>query len=506
MVKYLLGIDDGLTNSKAALFDLTGKEIAIATRRFEITNPKPSWVEGDPERLWENTADCVREVIQKTGINPAEIGAIGFTGFGLGLFVIDAAGKAVRNAIGSNDSRAVEVVEQYQKAGVYEKIAQINTTLTFPGQPGPILRWIKENEPENYARIDCIMMCKDFLRFKMTGVRISERNDMSGNGLMDFSNGVYSKQLMEMYGIPEMFDKLPQVAEVSHAIVGAVTKEAAARTGLKEGTPCAASMMDVASCCIGSGVVDERYASVIVGTWGINQVIGDQFIPNMTSNQYFVLPGKILSCSAGATSASNLEWFVKQLGGTAEVEAKKRGVSKFDIITEAAASIEPGGTSVIYHPFIATPNIHPRGRAGFHNIVMGHTFADLARALFEGITFDHKRHIDNLRRGGRNIKAVRLAGGGAKSNFWSQMFADILEVPVEVVETKEIGALGCALAAGIGAGIFKDYKDAFAQAVKIKAIFQPKPENTQKYLRRYEDWEMLADSLRSAWEKQHLDD
>jgi L-xylulokinase len=201
-----------------------------------------------------------------------------------------------------------------------------------------------------------------------------------------------------------------------------------------------------------------------------------------------------------------LEWFVKELGRTVEIEAKERGVSKFDIITEAAASIGPGGTSVIYHPFIATPNVHLRGRAGFHNIVTGHSFADLARALFEGITFEHKRNIDNLRRGGRNIKKVRLAGGGAKSSFWSQMFADVLEVPVEVIEATEIGALGCSLAAGVGAGIFESYDDAFNQAVKIKCVFQPNPENTKKYLRRYEDWLTLIEALQPAWEKQHLDD
>ncbi|HHY36581.1 MAG TPA: carbohydrate kinase, partial [Firmicutes bacterium] len=202
MAKYIMGIDCGLTNSKAALFDLNGNEIAVASRRFEVSNPRPSWVEGDPERLWQNTADCIREVIAKAGIDPAEIGAIGFTGFGNGLFVVDEEGNAIRNAIGSNDGRAVDIVEKLKEEGVYEKISAINATLPFPGQPFTLLRWIKENEPENYAAIRRILQCKDFIRSKLTGEFVSEHNDLSGGGLMDFANKSYSRELMELYGIP----------------------------------------------------------------------------------------------------------------------------------------------------------------------------------------------------------------------------------------------------------------------------------------------------------------
>ncbi len=505
MAKYLLGIDTGLTNSKAAIFDLEGRQIAVSSRRFETVNPKPSWVEGDPDKLWENTADCIREAIGKAGIDSAEIAAVGFAGYGLGVFLIDAQGRPVRGALTSNDNRAMDVVEMIKKEGGGERIARINTTQTISGQTGPQLRWIKEHEPDRYARIDRIFLCKDYIRFRMTGEKVSERIDMSGTGLLDFEKGVYSEELMRLYGVAEMFDKLPRLAEASHSIVGGVTAEAAARTGLKEGTPCSAGLIDTAACCVGSGVIDDRYASVIVGTWSVNQVIGDRYIPNMIANLYYVIPGKVEILNGGATSASNLEWFMNQLGGAAEAEARSRGISKFEIITEAAAKIEPGGTSVIYHPFIGTPNVHPRGRAGFHNIAMGHTFADLARALFEGITFEHKRHIDILRRAGCPVPAVRLAGGGARSDFWSQMFADILEVPVEVVVATEIGALGCAIVAGVGVGIYRDYREACDRAVKIKCRFQPKPENTKRYLRRYEDWAILVEALGPAWDRQHLD-
>ena len=505
MHKYLMGIDAGLTNIKVALFDFDGSQISISVRRFVTLNPKSSWVEGDQDILWENTIRCIREVIQKGRIDASEIAAIGFCGFGLGLFVVDAEGRKIRNAVCSNDNRAVDVVENYKSGPVFGKITQINNTRTISGQSGPILRWIKENEPHNYARIGCVMMCKDYLRFRLTGEKISEPIDMSANGLLDFQKGVYSKELMELYGVSEVYDKLPRLAEASHSVVGHVTADAAALTGLRKGTPCSAGMIDTAASCVGSGIIDDSYASVIVGTWGINQALSDKSIPNMIANMYYILPGKVLVLSGGATSAINLEWFLELFGCAFEAQAQTRGVSKFEIIAEAAEKLEPGGTSVIYHPFIGSPNVHPRGRAGFHNITTGHTFADLARALFEGITFDHKRHIDLLRREGLAVKAVRLAGGGSKSALWSQMFADVLEAPIEILEAEEIAALGCALTAGVGVGVYKDYKDAFQHAVKIKSTFRPKTENTKKYLWRYEDWTILVDALIPAWEKQHLD-
>lgn len=377
--------------------------------------------------------------------------------------------------------------------------------MTTSGQPGPILRWIKENEPDQYDSIAHVLLCKDYIRFKLTGKIISEYIDMSASGLLDFDKKSYSKGLMDLYGIPEMFDKLPELAEGSHSIVGHVTADAARRTGLKQGTPCSAGMIDTAACCVGSGVIDERYASVIVGTWGINQVVGDRYIPNMVANMYYVIPGKILVISGGAISAINLEWFLKQFRGAVEPKDGESGLSCFDVLAESAARIEPGGTSIIYHPFIASPNVHPRGRAGYYNIAAGHTFSDVARALFEGITFGHKWHIDKFRQEGFTITAVRLTGGGARSSFWSQMFADILEVPVEIVESTETAALGCAISAGIGVGIFEDYYEAVRRTVRIKSEYQPVRKNTEQYLRRYEDWKIILEAMKPAWEKQYMD-
>ena len=500
MAKYILGIDDGLTNSKAVLFTVDGEQLASASRHFEVSSPKAGYVQADPDQLWENSADCVREVIEKTGVDPAEIGAIGTTGYGNGVFFIAADGSPAYDAFGSNDSRAAEIAQKLQ-AEVGEEICNINKTGPVSCHPLSMAAWLKQNKPEAYAKTAWLCQCKDYINFRLTGVKMTERNDVSGAGYLDFSTGEFNKKLFELYGVPEMYDKVAPLAEFSHSIVGTVSAEAAKRTGLAEGTPVGAGMMDVAACCIGTGVVGDTHACVIVGTWSINEVIADRAAANMTSIQFFDIPGKILNLSGGGTSATNLEWFVNEFGQGCAAEAEKRGVSKYDIVTEKAATLPAGGTSVLYLPFIGLPNVHPRGRAGFSNIGMGHTFADMARALFEGITFEHKRHIDNIRDQGLPVPAVRLAGGGAKSPFWSQMFADILEVPVDVVGVTELGALGTAVAAALGAGIYRDYNEAISKAVELKKTYYPIPENTKAYLNRYRSWTALMNTMIAGWDR-----
>ncbi|MDR9769334.1 FGGY-family carbohydrate kinase [Acetomicrobium sp.] len=499
-MKYLVGIDNGLTNSKAALFDLEGSEIAVASRRYQVLSPEPTWIEGDAEALWENTAECIQEIITKSNVNPKDILAVGVTGHGNGLYVVDEKGIAVRNGIGSQDARAVDIIEDYKRSGNYDEISSITFGQPYPGQPGPLLRWIKEKEPQNYELIAHVLLCKDLIRMKLTGECVSERNDISGSGLLDFSNGIYSERLMELYGVPEMYDKLPRLAMVSHEVVGYVSSSAAASTGLLLGTPCVAGMMDVASCAIGSGVVDPKIAAIVVGTWSINEAVVDHPIPNITLNMHY-LPGKVLALDGGATSAINLDWFIANLGSKAMFEAQKQGVSIFDVINEAVASLPPGGTEVIYHPFIGSPNVHPRGRAGFYNIALGHTFADIARAVYEGVTFIHKWHIDRLRAAGCEMDFARLSGGGAKSPVWSQMFADVLDMPVEVVSANEVGALGAALMAGVGIGIFQNYSEAFGKAVKIYKCFYPGPVATGAYIKQYEEWLSLVNHMIEYWDR-----
>jgi L-xylulokinase len=497
--RYLLGIDNGLTNSKAILFDIDGHELAVARRSFEVASPHVGWAEASPEILWENTADCILEVLKKTKISSAEIGGVGCCGFGTGAFFVGKGGRSSYPAIGSTDNRAVEIALKLSRSTKCKKIMKINNTPMFAFQTAIIARWLKENEPDAYENTDWICACKDYINFRLTGTKTQERNDVSGAAYLDMQTKEYSQELFDLFGVPEMMRKVAPLAESSNTIIGNVSKEAAKRTGLTEGTPVCAGMMDVAACAIGCGVVDERYACAIVGTWGINEIVTDRFFNNATSTQVFAVGGKILTLNGGATSAGNLEWFAQQFGPMFKSKAEGKNKSIYDYLTGEASKIEPGATNVLYLPYIGTPNVHPYGRAMFSNIHSSNTVTELIHALFEGITFEHKRNFDLFFEQGAKIPVLRLAGGGARSAFWSQMFADVLNVPVQIVEVTEMGGMGACVAAGVGAGIFKDYDDAFDHMIDSSKAFEPIPGNNAKYMERYQSWLATVKGMCEVW-------
>jgi L-xylulokinase len=215
----------------------------------------------------------------------------------------------------------------------------------------------------------------------------------------------------------------------------------------------------------------------------------------------FAEPGLFLTIEGSATSATNLEWFVSQCCGDERAEAKRRGVSVYEICNEEVASLPPGSTNIIFHPFLYGSNVQSTARAGFYGVAGWHTRAHLLRALYEGVVFGHLNHIEKLRKAGAQIHSARLAGGGSRSPVWSQMFADTIQVPMEVSDGNELGARGVALAAGIGAGIYRDYAEAIQQAVSVVRVHEPIAANTPLYLARYAEYKRLINVMQTPWEE-----
>ena len=501
--KYMMGLDCGLTNSKAVLFDLEGKQLASASRSFETSHPHPGWVQASPETLWENAAACIKDTIKKAGISADEIACVACCGYGCGLFFIGKDGISSYPALGSNDARTIptQIMLEGESGAEYMSIAGS----AYSSCHAPvIIRWLKDNDPQAYANTDWYCQCKDFLTYHLTDVRHTDPSDAALAACMDLKTLTYSKRIFELAGVPEALDKFAPISEASSTIVGYVTEKAAAETGLAVGTPVGSGMVDINACMMGVGVIDEERAVAIMGTWSINEIISPNVLPGVTLTGLYDIPGMILSCNGGPTSATNLEWFVKEVAVGIDELAKAKGVNKFQLVTDAASTLPAGCTSVLYLPFFGTPNVHPRGRAGFSNIAYGHGFADMCRALLEGICFDHKRHLYGLKEKGAKYHTVRLAGGGAKNPFWAQMMCDVLNLPVEVVETEELGAFGVAVSAAKGVGIFDSYKTALEKTVKIRATYTPDPEANAAYNRRYESWLALIDTMMAGWDKGNI--
>ena len=286
-------------------------------------------------------------------------------------------------------------------------------------------------------------------------------------------------------------------------MIGQVTSAAAQETGLAVGTPVVGGLFDVDASAIGAGAINVNQACLVAWAVGAstrllprNPIVD----PSLFMTTLFAEPGLFLTIEGSATSATNLEWFVNQCCGDERAEAKRRGISVYEVCNEEVASLPPGSTNIIFHPFLYGSNVQPTARAGFYGVAGWHTRAHLLRALYEGVVFGHLNHIEKLRKAGGQINTARLAGGGSRSAVWSQMFADTIQVPMEVSDGNELGARGAALSAGIGAGIYRDYAEAVQEAVSVVRVHEPIPANTPLYLARYAEYERLIKVMQEPWE------
>ncbi|MGN7286587.1 FGGY-family carbohydrate kinase [Shouchella rhizosphaerae] len=501
-MRYVIGIDAGNTSIKTVLFDENGNVISSAhSKSMRFNSRGPGFEEFDVDQLWTSTYQCIQETIDKAKINSKDIVGIGVTSFGNGLVVVDKEGNSIAPGAFSHDYRANNIIEMYKREGSYDKINEITKGTLFAGEPGPILRWFKEHEPHVYNNIGSVLMFKDYIMYKLTGVFATDANVFGGSNMLDIETLEYSRELLDLYGIPELFDKLPKLAIEPIEIIGSITSEVAQFTGLTSGTPVVAGMMDILASLVGAGATDHGVITAIAGTWCINETHSDRIVPNASANMPYLTKGKYLNCSFTGASGANYEWFTKVLGGNARIEAEQRGKSFYEVLNELIDSIPIEKASVIFHPFVAQPSVHVEAKANFFNIDQNTTYAELAYAIAEGVAFMHRHHINFLKDSGLSVEKIRLSGGIARSKAWGQIFANVLELPIEVVNCEEVGALGVAIAAGIGAGLYDNYEDAFKKAVKIMPAIHPNTSTSDLYKKRYEEWHDLIEVMNVYWNK-----
>lgn len=500
MPKYLLGIDNGGTFSKAAIFDEEGRQISVASIPTTTLTPKPGYTERNMEELWEINARAVKETIKKSGVNPKDILGVSFSGHGKGLYMVGKDGKPSYNGILSTDARAWEYVERWEHDGTKEKVFKKSIQEILANQPVSILAWFKDNHPEVLENTQYIFAVKDYIRYRLTGEAYGEYTDFSGANLVNLHTKQYDKELMELFGLEEIYNKLPPL-KYSADICGYITKEAAKLTGLAEGTPVAAGMFDVNACGIASGLADEEQMCMIAGTWSINEFIAKEPVTNGTValNSMFCIPGFFLVEESSPTSAGNMEWFIRNLMSFEKENSKANGKSVYDMTNEWVASIEPQDNKVIFLPFLNGSNEDPLAKGTFVGLTAYHNKKHMLRAVYEGIVFSHLTHVKKLLRNRKTPKSIRLSGGAANSDVWVQIFADALQIPIDTIEEKELGAQGAAIAAGIAAGVYKDYKEAVSRTVNITKTIYPRKEYKEIYEEKYRVYRSVIDGLSLAW-------
>ena len=490
---YFLGIDNGGTMSKAAVFDAFGKELSVASCRVNMLTPRPGWSDRNMDQLWHDTAVVIRQAIEKSGIRPEDIRGVACTGHGNGLYILDKNGKPLRNAIYSSDERAQSYIDQWLKNKVDEQVLPMTAQSLWSAQPAPLLAWMRDHEPDLFCNIGTVFVVKDFIRYCLTGEIRAEITDMSGTGLMNVVDGKYDNAVLEAYGLPEIAPLLPPLME-SVEIGGYVTKEASTQTGLPEGIPVAGGMFDIDACALSSGILNSGQFSLVAGTWGNNQYIAQKPLIDkelfMTSR--YTIPGWYLMLEGSPTSAGNLEWFLETFF---ENDRKEWGDNFYVHLSDLVSSVKPTDSQILFLPFLYGCN-NGNLKGGFFGLDASHGKAELLRAVFEGVVFSHYQHIERLLNFREFPDVIRLTGGAARSPVWCQLFADCIGVPVEVPAGSELGSLGAAMAATIATGYYKNFIEAVNAMTSIEKRYEPNPEYTAVYRSKYAQYRGLIKKLK----------
>lgn len=500
-MRYLMGIDNGGTFSKAAIFDENGSQISVASVPTVTLTPKPGYTERDMEELWEVNAQAVRQSIEKSGIDPKDIAGVSYSGHGKGLYLVGKDKKPAYNGIISTDARAWAYVKKWKEDGTAKKVYQKTYQEILACQPVSLLAWLKDHEPEVLENTQYIFAVKDYVRYRMTGEAYAEFTDFSGGNLVNMETGAYDRELLEYFGLEEVYEKLPPLRAAAD-LCGHVTKEAAAQTMLPEGTPVAAGMFDVNACGIASGLSDEEKMCMVAGTWSINEFIARKPVLNGTValNSMFCIPGYYLIEESSPTSAGNMEWFIRNLMNYEKEEEKEKGGSIYSLTNAWVESIEPQDNNIIFLPFLNGSNEDALAKGTFVGLTAYHNKKHMLRAVYEGIVFSHMTHVKKLLRNREVPASIRLSGGAANSDVWVQIFADALQIPVDVIEDKELGAQGAAIAAGIAVGMYDGYEDGIRKTVNITKTINPRPEYKEIYEKKYQAYRRVIEGLSGVWE------
>lgn len=502
MKTYFLGIDNGGTVSKAALFDEKGTQIAKAAANVPMFTPHAGFTERDMEQLWTVTADVVAQTIAKSKVDPSHIGGVACTGHGKGLYLWGKDDSPNGRGIISTDTRAWEYPKKWAEDGTADKIFGKTYQSILACQPVSLLNWMKDHEPKRLEHTKWIFEVKDYIRFRLTGTAAAEITDYSGSNLLNCATKRFDKELLGDFGLGDLYEALPPLVG-SAELCGTVSKEAAALTGIPEGTPVAGGMFDIDACAIAMDIVDERNIAVIAGTWSINEYISKQPVldHSVMMNSLYCMDDHYLIEESSPTSASNHAWFVDMFLAEERIAAEKAGMHPYAYCDQLAAGVAPDEQHIMFLPYLYGSNYDAQAKASLIGLDSHHTRAHMVRAVLEGIAFGHKVHLNRLLANRVSTDAIRLAGGVVASDLWTQIFCDVFALPVQTIDTGELGALGCAMAAAVASGTYRDLREAAQQMVHVGKTFEPNSQHHAIYNDKFALYESVSGALSDQWKR-----
>ena len=493
---YLLGIDNGLTVSKAVIFDHQGRTVSIARRRIPQLMPQPRFVERDMNQLWLATAQAIKQAIENAAIAPADICAVGATAHGDGLYLVDANNRPIGNGILSLDSRASSVVADWSKDGTDLRVLSKTGQLPHASAPSALLVWMQQNQPDQFAQIGTVIACKDWLRFCLTGTVGTDLTEASIS-FTDVKTQTYSDDILQLFGLEALATARPAIARPDE-VVGTITDQAASMTGLLPGTPVVAGLHDVTASALGSGGYDVGTVAVVAGTYSINETVSTK---PKTAPGWFCRNGIALgewnNMAISPASAANYDWFLDTF---CKDEKTASGEGLHNLLAEELVEAIKTPSGVLFHPYLFGSPHGPMASASFLGLHGWHGRGVVLRALMEGIAFNHRLHCEALKEG-FGIAQARLTGGISRNGIYAQLFADALDMPVSVADTEEPAAWGAALCAGSGVGLFETPRhDPRSSSTRLK-IYEPDGERSRDLNALYALHCEASEVLKPLWSR-----
>jgi xylulokinase len=489
----LLGIDLSTTGAKALLIDRDGRVVSSATTPLNLFTPHPLWSEQDPREWWEATVNSIAQALADASASGDDVSAIGLTGQMHGLVLLDEKGQVLRPAILWNDQRCGAECDEIRARVTRAELVRITGNDALTGFTAPKILWVEKHEPEIHRHIRHVLLPKDYIRYKLTGVLAMDKADGSGTMLFDLRNRTWSPQILKALNVSA--DWLLPTFE-GHEVTGEVTAEAAELTGLRSGTPVVAGGGDQAAQATGVGVVRPGTMAVTLGTSGVVFASTESPLIEPEGRLHafcHAVAGRWHLMGVMLSAAGSLQWYHDKF-------ARDRSFAE---LVDEASQVSAGSDGLIFLPYLSgerTPHPDPLARGAWIGLTGRHGPAHLTRSILEGVAFGLKDIFCLMKDVGLgSVDQIRVSGGGAKSSLWRQILADTLDAELVTVNTTEGAAYGAALLAGVGTGTWPNVDAACAETIAVTDRVSPNPETVVTYRSMYEQYQKLYPALKSTF-------
>lgn len=482
-----IGIDLGTSSVKMLLMDEKGNILNSVSREYPLYFPKTGWSEQNPQDWLDKTIDGIKELI--SNFDKDKIAGISFGGQMMGLVALDEYDNVIRPAILWNDGRSVEETNYLNAVIGKEQLSKYTANIAFAGFTAPKILWLKKNEPENFKKIQKIMLPKDYLTYMLSGSFSTDVSDASGTLLLDVKSRKWSKEMLEICGISEK--QLPKLYE-SYEVVGNIKPEIAKKTGLNIGVKIIAGAGDNEAAAIGTGAIADGDCNISLGTSGTvfittKEPCVDRYYC-LHSHGHAVGNWHLIGVVMSAASCN--KWWCEQILNTKDFATEQADINKL------------GENNVFFLPYLMgerTPHNDTQVRSVFIGMSMDTTRADMTQAMLEGVAFGLRDSIELARKQGIKIEHATICGGGAKSLLWKKIIANVLNLKIEKIENEEGPSLGAAILAAVGCGEYRSVEEATEKIVRIVDVIEPDSDLVKKYNKKYQQYIKIYPAIKGLF-------